>query len=151
MDFPYLSFVLLVYMYHHFYTNIQHSSFRCGSRKIWQRITLCPQYAISQLRIVCSGLHLITYLDVDNFCDKSTETTLHKMCVQVFLRFSDSSKPSQFVSLIYELAWLAGVRQSKENLLKTSSFLLWPKFPTYFDDAMTIENHRQCVWILMRG
>ena len=32
------------------------------------------QYAISQLRIVRSGLHLVTYLDVGNFCDKSTET-----------------------------------------------------------------------------
>ena len=52
-------------------------------------------YAISQLRIVHSGLHLVTYLDVGNFCDKSTETTLHEICVQGFLRFSDSNKPSQ--------------------------------------------------------
>ena len=65
------------------------------------------EYAISQLLIVRSGLHLVTYLDVGNFRDKSTETTLHEICVQVFLRFSDSSKPSQSVSLIYELAWLA--------------------------------------------
>ena len=78
------------------------------------------QYAISQLRIVRSGLHLVTYLNVGNFCDKSTETTLHEMCVQVFLGFSDSSKPSQSVSLIYELAWLAGIGKSEENLLKTS-------------------------------
>ena len=35
------------------------------------------QYPISQLRIVRSGLHLVTYLDVGNFCDKSTETTLN--------------------------------------------------------------------------
>ena len=35
------------------------------------------QYAISQLRIVRSGLHLVTYLDVGNFGDKSTETILH--------------------------------------------------------------------------
>ena len=61
-------------------------------------------YAISQFRIVHSGLHLVTYLDVGNFCDKSTETTLHEICVQGFLRFSDSNKPSQSVSLIYELA-----------------------------------------------
>ena len=40
--------------------------------------------------------------------------------VQVFLRFFDSSKPSQSVSLIYKFAWLAGFRKSKENLLKTS-------------------------------
>ena len=33
------------------------------------------QCGISQLRIVRSGLHLVTYLDVGNFCDKSTETT----------------------------------------------------------------------------
>ena len=78
------------------------------------------QYAISQLRSVRSGLHLVTYLDVGNFCDKSTETTLHEMCVQVFLRFSDSSKTSQFVSLSYELAWLAGIGKSEKNLLKTS-------------------------------
>ena len=78
------------------------------------------KYAISQLRIVRSGLHLVTYLDVVNFCDKSTETTLHEICAQVFLRYSDSSKPSQSVSFIYELAWLAGVLKSEENLLKTS-------------------------------
>ena len=38
------------------------------------------QYAISQLRIVHSDLHLVTYLDVGNFCDKSTDTTLHEVC-----------------------------------------------------------------------
>ena len=64
--------------------------------------------------------HLVTYLDVCNFCDKSAETTLHETCVQVFLRFSDSSKPSHSVSLIYEIAWLAGINKSEENLLKTS-------------------------------
>ena len=62
------------------------------------------QYAISQLRIVRSGLHLVTYLNVGNFCDKRTEKTLHEFCVQCFLRFSDSNRPSQSVSLIYELA-----------------------------------------------
>ena len=67
------------------------------------------QYPILQLRIVRSGLHLVTYVDVGNFCDKGTETTLHEVCVQVFLRFSDSSKSSQSVLLIYELAWLAGI------------------------------------------
>ena len=62
------------------------------------------QYAISQLRIVRSGLHLVTYLNVGNFCDKRTDKTLHAICVQGFLRFSDSNKQSQSVSLIYELA-----------------------------------------------
>ena len=62
------------------------------------------QYAISQLRFVRSGLHLVTYLDVGNFCNKRTEKTLHEICVQGFLRFSDSNMPSQSVSLIYELA-----------------------------------------------
>ena len=62
------------------------------------------KYAISQLQMVRSGLHLVTYLDVGNFYDKSTEATLHEVCVQVFLRFSESSKPSLSVSLIYELA-----------------------------------------------
>ena len=80
-------------------------------------IRTCSQYGISQLR---SGLHLVTYLDVGNFCDKSTETTLQEICVQVFLRFSDSSKLSQSVSLITELAWLAGIGKSEENLLKLS-------------------------------
>ena len=65
---------------------------------------LMMQYAISQLLIVRSGLHLVTYLDMGNFCDKSTETTLPEICVQVFLRFSDSSKPGQSVSFIYKLA-----------------------------------------------
>ena len=55
-----------------------------------------------------------------NFCHKSAETTLHETCGQVFLRFSDSSKPSQRISLIYELVWLVGISKSEENLLKTS-------------------------------
>ena len=55
-----------------------------------------------------------------NFFDKSTETTLHEICEEVFLRFSCNSKPNQSVSLIYELALLAGIRKSEENLLKTS-------------------------------
>ena len=42
-----------------------------------------------------------------------------KFFVQIFLRFSDSSKQSQSLSLIYELAWLAEIRKSEENLLKT--------------------------------
>ena len=45
---------------------------------------LLIQYAISLLRFVRSGLHLVTYLDVGNFFDKSTERTLHEICVQVF-------------------------------------------------------------------
>ena len=77
------------------------------------------EYAISQLRIVRSGLHLVTYLDVGNFCDKSTEKTLYEICLQVYLRFSDSIKPSQSVSSIYELTWLAGIGIFEENLLKT--------------------------------
>ena len=47
------------------------------------------QYAISKLQIVRSGLHLITYLNVGNFCDQSTGATLYENFVQVFLRFSD--------------------------------------------------------------
>ena len=57
---------------------------------------------------------------MSNFSDKSTETTFHEICVQVFLRFPDSSKPGQSVSLIYEFVWLAEFRKSEENLLKTS-------------------------------
>ena len=78
------------------------------------------QYAVSQLRIVRSGLHLVTYLDVGNFCDNSTDSTLNGICVQVFFRFSDSTKSTQSISLIYEFAWLAGFHKSEENLLKTS-------------------------------
>ena len=64
---------------------------------------------------------IVTYLDVGNFYDKSTEMTFHEICVQVFLyRFSDYSKPSLSVSSIYELALLAGIRKFEENLLKTS-------------------------------
>ena len=68
----------------------------------------------------CPFRYLVTYLDLGNFCDKSPEISLLKIYVQVFLRFSDSSKPSQSVSLIYELALFAGIRKSEENLLKTS-------------------------------
>ena len=96
-----------------------HGSWNQGIEKVFL-IESKMQYAISQLRIVRSDLHLVTYLDVGNFWDKSPETTLHDICVEVFLRFSDNSKPSQSVSLIYELAWLAGIRKSDENLLKTS-------------------------------
>ena len=67
-------------------------------------IVVFCQYAISQLRIVRSGLHLVTYLDVGNFCDKRTEKTLHEICMQGFLRFSDSNKSNLSVSLIYEFA-----------------------------------------------
>ena len=55
-----------------------------------------------------------------NFCDIRTYTTLHDICVEVFLGFSDYNKPRQSVSLIYELALLAGIRKSEENLLKNS-------------------------------
>ena len=55
-----------------------------------------------------------------NFSDKSTEITLHEICEQVFLRFSDSINPSRSVSLIYEFVLLAGFRKSEDNLLKTS-------------------------------
>ena len=49
----------------------------------------------------------------------ATKTTLHEIYAQVFLRFSDSSKPSQSVLLIYKMAWLAEIRKSDENLLKS--------------------------------
>ena len=65
----------------------------------------------SHLRIVRSGSHFVTYLDVDNFCVKRTEAILHE---------TDSSKPTQSVSLIYELDWLADICKFEENLVKTS-------------------------------
>ena len=48
-------------------------TFEVGFYLAWQFLTapqIC-QYAISQLRIVLSGLYLVTYLDVGNFCDKA--------------------------------------------------------------------------------
>ena len=51
---------------------------------------------------------------------QSSWNSLHEICVQVFLSFSYSSKPSQSVWLIYEMTWLAEIRKSGENLLKTS-------------------------------
>ena len=78
------------------------------------------QYAISQLRIVRSVLHLVTYLDVGNCCDKSTETTLHEIRGQVFLRFpiplTQCYPYRQFTNW---LGLLEPVNQRK-NLLKTS-------------------------------
>ena len=66
------------------------------------------------------SVQVVTYLDVGNFCDKSTETTFHGICVQLFLRFSDSSKPSQSVSLFYKLAWLlesVNLRKAFQNFM----------------------------------
>ena len=109
------------------------------------------EYAISQLRIVRSGLHLVTYLDVGNFCDKRIEKTLHEIFVQGFLRFSDSNKPRQSVSLIYEVTWLAGIGKSWENLLKTAckvapaikvAHIFWWRQDNR-NDVTTIENNRQ--------
>ena len=77
-----------------------------------------------------------------NFYDKSTETTLHEICVQVFLRFSDSSKPNQSASLIYhvyELAWFTGIGKSEKNWLQT---LCQVAPMTKVDDVTTIENNR---------
>ena len=72
-------------------------------------ITNCPfRFAFSHLP-TCRCWH---------FCDMSTETTLYEICVQVFLRYSNSSKTSQSVSLIY--AWLSGIGISGKNMLKTS-------------------------------
>ena len=76
-----------------------------------------------------------------NFCDKSQETTLHGIFVQVFLRFCDSINPCQSVSLIYGQAWLTGIGKSCSKL--HIRLLLWPKLPTYFDDVTTIENNQQ--------
>ena len=47
----------------------------------------CIEYAISQLWIVRSDLHLVTYLDVGNFCDKRTEKLYMEFVCKVFLDF----------------------------------------------------------------
>ena len=55
-------------------------------------------------------------------------------------------KPSQSVSLIYELAWLDGILKYEENLLKTSckaAPVTKVAQCTYFDDVTTIENNQQ--------
>ena len=70
------------------------------------------QYAILQLRIVRSGLHLVTYLDVGNFCDKSTETIYMKFVCNFFLDFPIPASQARSELLIYKLAWLAGIRKS---------------------------------------
>ena len=77
-------------------------------------------YDISQLRIVRSGLHLVTYLDVGNFCDKSTETTLHQFVCKFFLDFPIPASQAN----LYELAWIAGIRKSEENYPKLHVRLL---------------------------
>ena len=85
-----------------------------------------------------------------NFCNKSTETTLHDICVEVFLKFSDYSKPSQ-AKPIRIFNFPIGPALESVNLRKTYSklhvrLLLWPKLPTYFGDVTTIENNWQvCV------
>ena len=45
------------------------------------------QYAISQLRIVRSGLHLVTYLDVGNFATKAQKNLYIKFVCKFFLDF----------------------------------------------------------------
>ena len=45
------------------------------------------EYAISQLRIVRSGLHLVTYLNVGNFCDKRAEKLYMKFVCKVLPDF----------------------------------------------------------------
>ena len=111
------------------------------------------QYAISQLRIIHSGLHLVTYLDVGNFCDKSTETTLYmlyEICVQVFLRFSDSSKPIHIINLRIGLAWLAGICKSEENLFKTSCNVVpITKVAHIFWWRHNRKKIGKCAWTLM--
>ena len=72
-------------------------------------ITICPfRFAFSHLPR-CGQL----------FQQKHRNNLTSNFCAN-FLRFSDSSKPSQSESLIYEFAWLAGFRKSDENLIKTS-------------------------------
>ena len=79
-----------------------------------------------------------------NFCDKNTKTTLHEIYAHVFLRFSDSSKPSQSVLLTYKMTWLAEIRKSDENLLKSCKVAPVTKVQiTYFGDVTTIENNRE--------
>ena len=107
----------------------------------WFLLCVClNEYAISQLQIVRSGLHLVTYLDVGNFWDKRTEKTLHEFVCKVFLDFpiatSQTNLYRQFTN------WLSLLESV--NIRKTCSklhvrLILWSKLPTYFDDVTTIE------------
>ena len=55
------------------------------------------------------------------FATKVQKQLYMKFVRKYFLDFrSDSSKPGQSVSLIYELAGLAVIRKSEDNLLKIS-------------------------------
>ena len=60
------------------------------SKGFWHTIDHCQRYGSSNTpyRNSVQVLHLVTYLDVGNLCEKSIETALHEICVQVFLRFS---------------------------------------------------------------
>ena len=51
----------------------------------WEQVeTKKKQYTMSQLRIVRSDLHLVTYLNVGNFCDRSLETIYMKFVCKFF-------------------------------------------------------------------
>ena len=76
------------------------------------------------------------------FATKAQKQLNMKFVCKFFLDFPIPA--SQCVSSIYELAWLAGIRKSGENLLKTSCKAApVPKVAHIFYDVMTIENNRQ--------
>ena len=74
-----------------------------------RRLSVCPSVCLS----VCPSV------TPPELCFAG-DTCIPRNAATIFLRFSDSTKPSQSVSLIYELVWLTGIRKSEENWLKTS-------------------------------
>ena len=52
------------------------------------------------------------------FAPKAHNQLYIKFLCKLFLDFPILAKPSQYVELIYKLAWLVGVRKSEEDLFK---------------------------------
>ena len=84
------------------------STVMCVVDRIFLEINVIRHIAITNCPFGFEFSHQ-SCLDLGNICDKSTETTLHEICEQVFFffRFSNSSKPSQSISLIYKGATMS--------------------------------------------
>ena len=94
------------------------------------------------------GNRLTCMLKVGNFCDQNTGEALHEVFVQVFLRFSDSSKSSQSENVSWLYCTYRLDLLESENLRKLAQklhvkLLLSQKLPTYYDEVTTIKNNQQ--------
>ena len=109
------------------------------------RIALLVWYAITQLEIVISRLHLVTYtLMWTTFAIKAKKQFNMKFVCKFFFDFPiPAGQANLFCQFTNSLGLLESV-----NLRKTCSklhvrLLLLSNLPTYFDDVATIENNRQ--------